>query len=344
MRQIKLDVLENSRFESRHRYVFDLLYKTGNYNIVYINSPFDRISNIRSCLREDADIVWTGRPWEKALLGWKVPYVLTLRGLFWVEENHSKAFELDVGKKVVRNADVVVILSKYGKEMLVDFDPLVEKKVVVIPNGVEVEKKTKSLEDIISINKRLEAVSNKTIVVVTATNFLFKSKARAVKELIQYYAKAFLKEDFLFVIAGNGPYFTLSDVPKEYRHKIIYTGYYQNILQLLSRADIFVYHTYQDMQPTVVLEAGYCGVPVVSIDCCGMSEWIMQGHTGYICKNLSEMMSKINELRRDDIKRKKMGETAKKFIKEIFTWEDVAHKYDDIFKGMMKNEDVRSRI
>lgn len=335
MKQIKIDVIGNGRFSSRHQHIFDLLNETGRYNINYITAHFNNVEDIHSCLRKDADIVWTGRPWEKALLTWNVPYVLTLRGLFWEEEQNSSEFDNKIGMQVAVKASAIISLSNYGKQKLEDQNYQLAKKISVIPNGIVMDDLSEPSNEIVRINRNPEKIPEDKLVLLTVSNFSFESKGNAVKELIYQYTKDIRYQRHLFIIAGGGPYFKIVDLDRKERKNIKYTGFYKDIGGLYSRADIFLYHSYQDVQPTVLLEAAKAGLPVLASNRCGMEDWIQHGSSGYICNDLPEMMNRTKELIADRQKRLRMGEASRNFAQEKFTWEKSAAGYDAIFKEIV---------
>ena len=330
---IKIDVIKNGRLDSRYRYLFESLPK-DKYDIKYINCKYSYPFELLTPLRRDVDIIWTGRPWDEYLLECFKPFVITVRGKFWQERPHL----VGIANRLCQRASRIILLSNYGYNEFLNFMPNLKDKCIIIPNGIYV-KDTEPINKITSIDGEDIQFRN-DILITFVSNFSFKTKVQAAKELIRMFIKNLLLPQVKFVIAGNvSDKFFTADIPTDLRQKIIYVGRYDNILALLKRTDVFVYHTYQDMQPASVLEAGAMGVPVVATDNCGMGQWIKNGVTGFVCKNLDEMAEKIRLLIDKKSLRMKMGKENKKFMKKNFSWQKCANKYDKVFTEVVKKNE-----
>jgi glycosyltransferase involved in cell wall biosynthesis len=59
---------------------------------------------------------------------------------------------------------------------------------------------------------------------------------------------------------------------------------FEELRKVYSMADILIIPSYQDNLPNVMLEALFCGTPVISFDDGGMKDVIINGMNGYIFK------------------------------------------------------------
>ena len=127
-------------------------------------------------------------------------------------------------------------------------------------------------------------------VLLTVTNLKFRPKYEGVKTMVNE-LQSLLEEnpDLAYVIAGDGSYhadlqrYLDETVDDPAVRKRFYTpGFVDDVADLYSMADIFVYVSYRDGYPNVVLEAQTAGLAVVANDAYGMSEQITNGETGYL--------------------------------------------------------------
>jgi glycosyltransferase involved in cell wall biosynthesis len=95
-------------------------------------------------------------------------------------------------------------------------------------------------------------------------------------------------------------------------------GFSYQIQSLLLQSRILVLPTKNEGMPNVVLEAAMCGVPTVSSRFAGAYEVILDGETGYVCSNETEMAKRIIELMKDEQKRHEMGQAAKIHVTKHF--------------------------
>ena len=324
---IKIDVIKNQRFDSVHKYLFELLSK-DKYDIKYIDQSYNKLLTL---LRDDTDIIWTRSPYIK-LPEYSKPFVLTICGLFWWEVKNPVL--LNTANKSCQKASRIILLGNYGYNEFLSYMPNAKDKTIVIPNGIHIK-------DAISVNK-VVSVTGETIefdndiLITFVSNFMFEGKLQAAKELIELFIKKLSLSRVKFVIAGKARSNNPFNIPANLRHKIIYIGYYNNILGLLKRTNIFVYHTYQDIQPNAVLEASAMGIPVVVTNNCGLNQWIRDGITGFVCRNLDELAQKVKLLINRESLRLEMGKEAKKFVQRNFSWQKCAGEYDKVFTELYK--------
>lgn len=103
------------------------------------------------------------------------------------------------------------------------------------------------------------------------------------------------------------------------------------MLRWLNSSDIFVYCSFLDAFPTVMLEAQSAGLPVVANDIGGIPE------TGkYVIISSStpdDFARKIEPLIEDEQLRKKMGELNKKWIYE-HDWDWAVNNYITVWRKL----------
>ncbi len=110
--------------------------------------------------------------------------------------------------------------------------------------------------------------------------------------------------------------------------------------RLLCQSDIFVYPTYHDAFPSVILEAMQCGLPVVSTSEGAIPDMIEAGKTGFVVDphSVDQLTQKTEELIKKPQLRKAMGEAAReKFLRE-YTFEKFEQGLIDIFNKVFPDE------
>lgn len=87
----------------------------------------------------------------------------------------------------------------------------------------------------------------------------------------------------------------------------------------------------------IPLEAMSCGVPVIAVNEGGYKETVINNKTGYLVPRDSKMLAKkIGELLNKETLRMKMGEHAKKYIQENWTWEKRVEEIEKILQTSTK--------
>ncbi|WKK79084.2 glycosyltransferase family 4 protein [Marivirga arenosa] len=144
-----------------------------------------------------------------------------------------------------------------------------------------------------------------------------------------------------FLIVGDGPE---KDKLKEIinqlglNQKIILTGFLDNIPSLLSQLDIFMLCSQSEGLGTSFLDAFASKLPVVATRTGGVPEIVIHNKTGLITEpgNTELLAQFIIELAQNPEKRKKLGESAKKFVKD-FSIEEMAKRHFNLYKKILNS-------
>lgn len=94
-------------------------------------------------------------------------------------------------------------------------------------------------------------------------------------------------DNILLVMVGDGPLLTAcKDIANEnlFSRKIIFMGKRgrDEIAELLSLSDVYLYTSFGNGVPISVVEALMCGVPIVTPDIAGIHDIVINNETGYI--------------------------------------------------------------
>lgn len=139
-----------------------------------------------------------------------------------------------------------------------------------------------------------------------------------------------IKEDekINLIIVGDGPYLSeLKAKAKRYK-RIIFAGLmdYEELPEMYSGADLFVFPSTADTFGMVVLEAQSCGLPVVVSDRGGPKEILIEHRTGLIAKAgcISDWKNKIsfmkNMIEIYPTRYSRMKKEARKNVLSRYTW------------------------
>jgi glycogen synthase len=122
------------------------------------------------------------------------------------------------------------------------------------------------------------------------------------------------------------------------------------IMALYSGAELFVCPSIYEPFGIINLEAMACGTPVVASAVGGIPEVVVHGETGSLVpveqmtespfepmqaeKFARDLADAINELMRDEPRRRKMGEAARRRVEEHFSWTTIARRVADLYRGV----------
>ncbi len=247
-------------------------------------------------------------------------------------------------KRVIYNfflrpfTNVIVTNSIALKEALIKYEKMPVNAIEVIPNGV----KLKEFDIIFQIDrdsKRAELGLGKDDIVAGMVARLHPIKdhftlVKAFKKVVQQEPKAKL------LIAGTGELY--SEIEKlinklMLQNSVKLLGYYEDLFGFLRSLDIFVLASISESAPISILEAMATGLPVVATDVGGVREMVIDNETGILVppKDVDALAEALLNIIKDPIKRKKMSNMGRKRVEEVYSFEDMIHKYEQLYMSLV---------
>ncbi len=207
-------------------------------------------------------------------------------------------------------------------------------KIRVVPNGVDPQS-FKPAKDPAAIKQQFKLDDNPCVLFVGSLiprkglHFLVDIAGKILKE----------HASTKFLIVGKGP---LKD---QFVNAINKRGFWNSFLFVDSlnedmlaaaynAADVFVLPSLQEGQGIVLLEAEASGKPVVAFNVGGVPEAMRDGETGFLAElgDTDKFANAVAKLLSDVELREKMGEDARKFVVENFTWDLCAQKMLRVYR------------
>ena len=223
----------------------------------------------------------------------------------------------------------IVANSNGLKGFVKELTGIKESKFKIIYNGVDVEnfKRPAASED--------DSRGEKNDIIIGSASRLIDHKNQQM--LIK--AIPLVKEEIgciKVVIIGDGPSrpkleAMASDLRVE--RYIQFLGARTDVSKLLGTLDIFVFPSLAEGCPNAILEAMSSGLPVIASDVVGNRELVKNDITGILFSldDVRSLADAIIDLARNTEKRKKMGDEAKKRAEKIFSLEQMAIRYSDLY-------------
>ena len=306
-----------------------LLYKLPSYDVVHLHYPFfggaemiyllDKIKDIKLVLTYHMDVVGTG----------------LLKKFF---DFHTK----NVLPHILNRADKIIVTSwDYAENSNIKERIKIEpEKFHEVPCGVNhlLFKPRFKDKDLI---KKYNLYDKKIILFVGALDKAHYFKG--VNILIQAIKNLPTNDDFRLLIVGEG------DLKESYESmvdsfglgkKIIFTGYVRDkeLPQYYNLADLLVSPSTDKSEAfgIVLIEAMSSGLPVIAGDLAGVRSVVDKQKTGLLVKlNDIENLTKMIKFLLDNPRTaKEYGQAGRKKILELYTWERIGVKLDNVFKSI----------
>lgn len=224
------------------------------------------------------------------------------------------------------SADRIVVNSKFMRDNVVNWYRIKHDKIVVIPNGIDLERFTGN-------DDRIMLEGDPSILY-----FGHLQRLKGVDILIQAIAK--LRSELPniklhFVGGGNSRYYALLAKKEGVEKHVIFHGWAKQsmVASYYKSADICVFPSRHEGFGIVILEAMASGMPVIASDIPSFREIISDGIDGRLFKSEdADALSKaVIALYRDPHLRKELSRNAFEKATE-YSWENIADKYISLYK------------
>jgi len=237
-----------------------------------------------------------------------IPLVVAIRG--WADYTNAhdqygwlRAASIRARSRLaLKRASETLFISEATKQAFTEQYPVSQYSVVGRP---------------IDIDSYANGTSNdqETFNLLTATNLRYEKKFDGVLAVLRALPPLFEKYPQLrYRIAGAGKYLKNLDeflIDYEYSARVDVLGFVDAIENEYASADTFVYISFLDAYPTVVLEAQAAGLPVVGGDAVGVPEAI--GDAGAVCPPTPEGIREVLRRVLDDREyRRKLARSSRK--------------------------------
>jgi glycosyltransferase involved in cell wall biosynthesis len=230
--------------------------------------------------------------------------------------------------ELAQGATLVVTISNYSLERVVELYGVEREKVKVVPNGVD-PNFFRPMEDADVLRRSLRVEKKHCVLFVgnliprKGVHFLVEAARHIIKD----------EGDVAFLIVGDGPllgFLTSYSAKLGVRRNFIFLGKVSDsVLPIIYNcADVVVLPSLQEGQGIALLEAQASAKPVVAFDVGGVGECVRHGETGLLVEPDSFKLGEaILTLLRDESLRARMGISGRKFVCENFSW--------DVYAGRM---------
>ena len=249
-----------------------------------------------------------------------------------------------VDRWFLRSADAVISLSESHTEYLRDVEEVNAGKIVVIPNGIDLDRfEAVDAEEIDAIRDELGIAAGDHVVTMVAV--LRPEKAHdALLSAARQLTKAYPGTRVHYLIVGDG---SLRRSLQEQAaalgidSRVQFLGERSDVAQILHLSDVAVLpsHAAVETLPLALLEAMAAGVPIVASAVGSVPELIEDGVTGRLIKpaDADGLANAIWFILNDDQKRLTYVENARNRVHSKYSVNRMAADYEALFERLATN-------
>ena len=235
-------------------------------------------------------------------------------------------------KAVEKGSKIIISVSEGVKREILKYYNVSEEKIVVIPNGVDLEKFKPDREKRKKIREKLKIDKNEIVLIFTGHEF----ERKGLRFIIE--ALPIIEDNVRLLVIGK-------DDPEPYKKlaqklgvldEVIFAGFVPDITEYYAASDIFVFPTAYEAFSLATLEAVASGLPILATKVNGTEELIKGRYNGFFIKRDSkDIAEKINILISDENLRKQMARNARKTA-ENYSWDRVVKMTLDVYEEVLK--------
>ena len=227
-----------------------------------------------------------------------------------------------------------VCVSQAVADYSISRSGLSPKKIVVIPNGVDVARFAGAAPA--ELTKLGIPVGSQVILTVGRLD-----RQKGLSTLIEaaaVVAPRFPNAHFLWV--GEGPQRPELDRlihEKGLVGRIHLVGWRPDVPELLAAGTVLVLSSLWEGMPNVVLEAMAAGLPVVATRVEGTSELVIDERTGLLARANSppELAAAIESILTDPVQAKSMGQCGRERATAEFSWDKMVDRYCELYSSLL---------
>ncbi|MFO7273307.1 MAG: N-acetyl-alpha-D-glucosaminyl L-malate synthase BshA [Bacillota bacterium] len=232
----------------------------------------------------------------------------------------------------INRSDAVTAVSESLRADTVALLP-VDRPVRVIPNFLDCERWRR--QDAADLRRRLAPAGERLL--------LHMSNFRRVKrpwDVVEIFARVARRMPARLLLVGEGPELapTLSLAERlGVRERLLVLGTQEEVVPLLSAADLFLLPSEQESFGLAALEAMACGVPVVASRTGGLPEVVVDGETGFLCQvgDVEAMARRALQILEDGELHRRLGGAAVERVRTLFCAERIVPQYEALYREVV---------
>jgi len=300
------------------------LIKTEKYDIVHVHTPIACVlGRIAAKIAGVPLIIYTahGFYFHDGMGKWKKDF------LVGIEKIMSNLF-----------TDLIFTVSKEDEKTAINKRIIDKNRVFYIGNGVNIKKFNINnvSKDLLKKKKELSILDNKIKIICFIGRMV---REKGIIDLIYAFKDVLseLPKTILLIIGDNRANERdlktkdelISLISKfNIIEKVIFTGYRNDIVDLLAISDVFVLPSYREGMPITIIEAMAMSKAVVATNIRGCREEVINGKTGYLVpvKSPKKLAGAVLKILKDEKLASKMGQNGRARVETEFNEEIVLEK------------------
>lgn len=235
-------------------------------------------------------------------------------------------------KIVEKNCKLIIAVSEGTKREILRYYNVSEEKIVVIPNGVNLEEFKPDEKKRKKIREKYGIGDNEIVLMFAGHEF----ERKGLRFIIE--ALSMIKEDnirLLIIGRGNPTQYVELARNLNVKDKIIFAGFVEDVTEHYAASDIFVFPTAYEAFSLATLEAAASGLPILATKVNGTEELIEEGYNGFFIKRDPKDIAEKIEILFDDTLRREISRNARRTA-EKYSWDKIVDRYVEVYESVLR--------
>lgn len=255
-----------------------------------------------------------------------------------IKAHIKRMFYVYLERLAAKFCDRIICVSQQEKEMALTIKIAPSDKFKVIPNSIDFKKLQLSKK--INLKERYPKIINYRDIIITTVGRLSYQKAPEIfVKAASIVAQQCNHVKFLYIGTGELKEFVEKLALKlGLEKRIIFTGYRNDVFDLLKSSHIFVLTSRYEGLPYSILEAMALKLPVVATKVIGSSELVIHGKTGILVppENEHALANAILFLINDSKNRKKLGMAGYNHLIQNYSLEFMIRETENLYQELYR--------
>jgi glycosyltransferase involved in cell wall biosynthesis len=253
----------------------------------------------------------------------RIPVVFTAHGWSFTEgvDSLKRRQYIKIETFLSSISSKIIVVSSYDYHLALKEKVCSSEKIILIHNGIIDTKMQRKFNETKTIN-----------IAMVARFDLPKDQLKLIKSVTGL-------ANVKLHLVGDGP---MLNQAKEFVNsnnlnaKVVFTGFVENVIELLTDMDIFALISNYEGFPMSTLEAMSVGLPIVISNVGGASEAVINGENGLLVNNdISSITKALQILSVDEKVRNRMGQRSRQFFLENFEASTMVSKTLNLFDSII---------
>ena len=229
---------------------------------------------------------------------------------------------------------IIAVSSGVKREILKNY-PVLEEKIVVIPNGVDIIKFSPENKSCWrnSVREKYHLAPDDFVAIFSAHEFKRKGLEYIIRAM-----KILNYQNMFLLVAGRDnpwPYQKLAG-ELEIKEKVIFAGEVNDIERYYAAADVFICPTLYESFLFAGIEAAAAGLPLLVTRVNGVEEYLVDGQNGFfIERDLDDIARKISLLYENKKLSREFSSVAREKARE-YRWEKIVQQTRAIYEEVKR--------